>query len=371
LIAVGTAKIQGDFIAEQTFLDQNYSIMNRLIPLFLLVLSLAACAPGSVGLTRTLPASPEVTPPADPSPTATTSPTPLPTSTPTASPSPTPEPEFSFVVTSDMSHYSAQEYADYPNFFAALLAFIQQVGPGDFMVSTGDVLPAEGADWTIDHVLGEGYPWFPIPGNHDFGASERNFFKTYQYPFNGEGQPENVRWGPESCPRTTYSFDYRNAHFALLNVYCNAEAPWGIDGSISDTLYDWLAEDLAENHKEHIFVFGHEPAFPQADVETGQARHMTDSLNQYPEARDRFWALLQEHNAVAYIHGHTHNYSAVQIEGVWELDAGQAMGVRAAPSPGTFLIIEVKGEWVTLVTYRGEEGPGFSYRLFEEVQLRP
>lgn len=355
------------------FPSHNDDLMKRLPPLMLLVFILAACAPGAPNLAPPQTLSPELTFSQTPvlSQTATASPSPQPTNTPTASPSPTSEPEFSFVVTSDMSHYSAQEYADSPNFFAALLGVVREVGPGDFMVSTGDVIPAEGTHWTVDLVLGEDYPWFPLPGNHDFGAAEMNFFEAYDYPVNGVGQPEIVRWGPDSCPRTTYSFDTQNAHFALLNVYCDAEGSWGVDGSVSDTLYDWLAQDLAETDKTHIFVFGHEPAFPQPDDETGQARHMDDSLNQYPQSRDRFWALLQAHDAVAYIHGHTHTYSAVQVDGVWELDAGQAMGVRAAPSPGTFLYISIKGEAVTLQTYRGEEGPGFTYRLFEEVQLRP
>ena len=347
--------------------------MKRFLFLLLLVFALAACTPGGGAPARPLTASLEVTstPIPAPSRTATPSPTPQPTPTQTATPSSTPEPEFSFVVTSDMSHYSAQEFVDYPNFFAALLSYVDQIGPGDFMVSTGDVIPAEGTDWTVGQVLGEDYPWFPIPGNHDFGAAERNFFEAYAHPFNGEDLPGLVRWGPDSCPRTTYSFDTHNAHFALLNVYCDAEAPWGIDGSVSDSLYTWLAQDLAETNQEHIFVFGHEPAFPQPDDETGQARHVDDSLNQYPEARDRFWALLQEHKVIAYVHGHTHTYSAVQVDGIWQLDAGQAMGVRAAPSPGTFLIITVEGETITLQTFRGEEGPGFSFLLWEEVILRP
>ena len=299
--------------------------------------------------------------------------TPPPTATPTSTPTPTPTsvPSFSFVVTSDMSHYSAAEYIDYPNFFAGLLAYVQQYGPGDFMVSTGDVIPAEGTDWTIDRVMGEDYPWFPIPGNHDFGSAEINFLQNYDLRSQIDNGTMNLNEGPKPCPRTTYSFDYRNAHFVALNVYCDEDAPWGIDGKITDTLYEWLSDDLTETDKEHIFVFGHEPAFPQPDAQTGDIRHLNDSLDQYPDARDRFWQLLREHNVVAYLNGHTHGYSAVNIDGVWQLDAGQAMGVRAAPSPGTFMILDVRGDRVTLQTYRGEEGPGFSFLLFEEVVLKP
>lgn len=333
-----------------------------------LIFVLSACSPEIPETTPVVTQIPTETlsPSLTSSPSPTLTPSPEPTSTFTS----TPAPNFSFVVTSDMSHYSAPEYYDYPNFFAALLSSVAHYGPGDFMISSGDVIPAEGADWTIDQVLGTDYPWFPIPGNHDFGRAEINFFENYQYDINGDKEPNIINWGPESCPRTTYSFDYQNAHFVGLNVYCDDEVPWGIDGSITDTLYDWLTADLEQTKKQHIFVFGHEPAFPRPDSDTGQMRHLGDSLDQYPQARDRFWQLLKEHSVLAYLHGHTHGYHAEKIDGVWQLDAGQSMGVRAAPSPGTFLIISIDGGQVTLRTYRGEEGPGFSFLLRDEIILR-
>jgi len=331
---------------------------------FALVFLLSACAPTPLEI------SSEVS-----TPTATGEPTGMPLPSPSATPSPTatstPVPKFSFVVTSDMSYTGAPEYIDYPHFFAALLGYVKIFGPGEFMVSTGDVLPAADTRWSIDQVLGEDYVWFPLPGNHDFGAADFDFLQNYSYDPNGADEPNVVRWGPEPCPRTTYSFDYQNTHFVMLNVYCNEEAPWGIDGSISDTIYDWLSADLAGTKKENIFVFGHEPAFPQPDDQTGIMNHLHESLDQYPEARDRFWALLADHNVVAYIHGHTHNYSAVKINGVWEIDAGHAAGTRYLPSPGTFLIITVEGENIFMKTYRGEEAPGYGYLLREDLTLSP
>jgi hypothetical protein len=270
-----------------------------------------------------------------------------------------------------MSEVSGREYINYPNFFAGLLAYLKQIGPGDFMVSPGDVLPAGDTRWTIDQILGEDYLWFPMPGNHDFGTSDYNFLRDYDYDPNGLAEPNIVNWGPDSCPRTTYSFDYQNAHFVALNVYCNEESPWGIDGSITDTIFQWLQDDLEETDKEHIFVFGHEPAFPQADEKTGITNHYYESLDEYPQARDRFWQLLQDEDVDAYFCGHTHNYSAVQIDGVWQIESGQAMGTRAAPSPGTFLIVSVQGETVTIETYRGEDAPGFGYLLTDTFQIAP
>jgi hypothetical protein len=296
---------------------------------------------------------------------------PLPTRTQTQPPTSTPEPSFSFIVTSDMSYTGGKEYIEYPNFFAALLGYVKQFGPGAFMISPGDVLPADQTRWTIDQILGEDYLWFPVPGNHDFGQTDLEFLQNYDYDPNGSAEPNIVHWGPESCPKTTYSFDYQNAHFVALNVYCNEEAPWGIDGSITDILYDWLAFDLASTDKEHIFVFGHEPAFPQPDDQTGHLEHFYESLDQYPAERDRFWQLLGQYHVVAYINGHTHGYSSEKFGDVWQLDAGHAMGTRAAASPGTFLIISIQGGRVSLQAFRGEAGPGFGYLLWEEIILRP
>ncbi|MBG0771450.1 MAG: metallophosphoesterase [Anaerolineaceae bacterium] len=328
-----------------------------------LLLLLAACAPVAPTASPTLSPSPTLQPTASPSaaPTQTSTPTQAPTSI----------PSFSFSVTTDMSEVSGREYIDYPNFFAGLLGYLKQYGPGDFMISTGDVIPAADTRWTIDEILGEDFLWYPLPGNHDFGASDYAFLRDYDYDPNGAAEPNIVNQGPDSCPHTTYSFDYQNAHFVMLNVYCTEDSPWGIDGSITDTLYNWLKADLDATEQELIFVFGHEPAYPQPDEQTGLTSHLYESLDEYRQARDQFWQLLRDEGVIAYFCGHTHNYSAVQIDGVWQIEAGQAMGTRAAPSPGTFLIVTVQGDKVSVETYRGEEAPGFGYLLTETFQIAP
>jgi len=326
----------------------------------LLLILLAACAPTTTPTTKPTQTA-----------TPTASPTLAPTETSTPTSAPTPLPEFSFSVTTDMSEVSGREYIDYPNFFAGLLGYLKYFGPGDFMISTGDVIPAADTRWTIDQVLGEDFLWYPLPGNHDFGASDYAFLRDYDYDPNGAAEPNLVNPGPDSCPHTTYSFDYQNAHFVMLNVYCTEDSPWGIDGSITETLYDWLKADLVATDQELIFVFGHEPAFPQPDEQTGLTNHVYESLDEYRQARDNFWQLLQDEGVVAYFCGHTHNYSAIRMDGVWQIEAGQAMGTRAAPSPGTFLIVTVQGEKVTVETYRGEAAPGFGYLLTESFQIAP
>jgi len=79
---------------------------------------------------------------------------------------------------------------------------------------------------------------------------------------------------------------------------------------------------------------------------------MEDSLNANPANRDRFWKLLNKAGVLAYICGHTHNYSVVKIEGVWQIESGHARGKGDLGAPSTFLIIHVNGDSVEFNSYR-------------------
>ena len=154
----------------------------------------------------------------------------------------------------------------------------------------------------------------------------------------------------------------------ILNVYCNHIGPRSTDGDISDHLYDWLAADLEATDKAHVFVFGHEPAYPQPDAESGSIRHEDDSLNGYPQRRDRFWRLLDEYDVAFYGCGHTHGFSLTQLDGVWQLDAGHASGLGYSNSPSTFIIIAVYPDYIQYEVYR-DDGDGGGYQLFKRGNL--
>lgn len=125
---------------------------------------------------------------------------------------------------------------------------------------------------------------------------------------------------------------------------------------------NWLVADLSATDKTHTFVFGHEPAYPQPDADNGRLRHLGDSLNAHPVNRDRFWTLLMDKRVVAYVCGHTHNYSAANVGGVWQLDAGHARGVGDTDARSTFILIHVDGGVVTFETYR-DDANGGAYTL--------
>jgi hypothetical protein len=232
------------------------------------------------------------------------------------------------------------------------------------MICPGDLSPMDGVDWTIHQVFGEDFIWYPVVGNHELpygGGGETypgsNMDWLRDNNLNGNSLPYIVRSGPPNCVETTFSFDYKNAHFVILNVYFDGNSDCTGMGDICDALYRWLEEDLNATDKEHIFVIGHEPAYPQPDRDTGTSRHVGDSLDQFPEHRDGFWKLLQEKGVLAYINGHTHRHSVYLKDGVWQWDAGIAMGQADESAPSTFFMVEVDDEKVTLEVYRdGHDG---------------
>lgn len=62
-------------------------------------------------------------------------------------------------------------------------------------------------------------------------------------------------------------------------------------------------------------VCAHEPAYPEY-------RHIGDSLDQYPDHRNRFWSLLQTEGVAAFITGHTHYRKMTEHGGVYEITGG-------------------------------------------------
>jgi hypothetical protein len=251
-----------------------------------------------------------------------------------------------------------------PGQFPAVLAAIAESGgPGAFLVVPGDIDPAEKTAGAIARALGDDFPWYPVVGNHDAQSRRDLAWIRGRFP----SLPGVARRGPPPCPDTTYSFDRADAHFVVLNVYCDGGGDAGTDGDVSPELYAWLAADLADNRRPWVFVFGHEPAFPQPDATWGTSRHVGDSLDKYPARRDAFWALLSARRVTAFIHGHAHRYSRVLRDGVWHVDAGIAEG---AGRHDTFLRVTVDAERSTFASWRSlAEG---RFRKVDEWQvLRP
>lgn len=176
------------------------------------------------------------------------------------------------------------------------------------------------------------YVWTTV-GNHEIRRREdentfRNFFKDV------------FMNGPEDELGSTYSFDFNNVHFVVVNTN-----RWYY-GNISDTTddrrdwhyikhLDWLENDLSaarQRNVKHILVFGHEMPFP-----TGG--HLLDGLPNlglnfvlpldstrlwYLNQRDKFWSLLNKYEVAAYICGHEHSYSRQSVDGIYQIITGSS-----------------------------------------------
>ncbi|MEZ7892881.1 MAG: metallophosphoesterase [Candidatus Wallbacteria bacterium] len=137
-------------------------------------------------------------------------------------------------------------------------------------------------------------------GNHDIKNPEQQkycaeFFKnptTYEGKYKGH----------------VYSFDYSDCHFIAIATSLDGE-----EHLISDEQMKWLESDLEKNKTaDHIFVFGHDPAYPAGP-------HKNSSLDKYKDRRDKFWALLEKYKVDVYFCGHEHLYNSKKQGSVYQI----------------------------------------------------
>lgn len=167
--------------------------------------------------------------------------------------------------------------------------------------------------------------------------AESEFARHFANPQEDFPAPEvfNGVKGP-SYRGTTYSFDYGNAHFVMLNMdYSftgggpgrNNALAWKIlggnrEGYIMNNQMKWLEKDLAAARKrgiDHIFICGHDMAFP-----TGG--HAYDAMwwnglndpsipvGDVLAMKERFMKLVNRYRVTALLFGHEHNYSRMIID---------------------------------------------------------
>lgn len=271
---------------------------------------------------------------------------------------------YAFIVTADMRQYAGPDYES-SQYFQGACEAIRSVGKGAFMVSPGDIDPPRNVRYTIDKVLGRDYLWYPVVGNHEAETkADMAWLRDW-----GQGSiPNLVRRGPPNGEETTYSFNFQNAHFVVINQYYDGSSDVGTNGDVTDLLYQWLKADLEASTKPLTFIFGHEPIVSIPDADNGRHRHADDCLNAHPENNHRFHVLLVEHDVTAFFCGHTHGYSAALINGLWQIDAGHSRGLGDKGARSTFLRVRVAGDNVSVDVYR-DDASGGPYQLTRTVVL--
>jgi hypothetical protein len=231
---------------------------------------------------------------------------------------------FSFIISSDQREHATPAFRSHEYTLGGYEA-INKVGKGSFMIVLGDLDPPTATRELIANVLGKDYLWYPVIGNHDLEV-EANTEYLRAMNRGANGLPYVVRKGPAGCEETTYSFDWNDVHFVVLNVYYDGKADNKADGMVVPELLAWLENDLQQNTKKRVLVFGHEPIYPFLDMDNGSVRHLSDAMDKYPDVSLRFQRLLAKHHVTAYFSGHTHAASYANINGLWLINSGHIYG---------------------------------------------
>src|SRR6185295_16523433 len=251
---------------------------------------------------------------------------------------------YSFITAGDMRGFIGPGVPG-KRYFDGLCETLAKIGPGEFMVSPGDCDPPGPIRGVIDQYLGTNYLWYPVVGNHD-AARESNMAWLKKWARNGI--PHLARSGPPGSELTTYSFDFGNSHFVVINDYFDGKSETAGKDDLPDVILQWLEKDLVATKQQLIWVFGHKPIETQADMDSGRIRHAKESISTNAVQLARFLALLKVHHVRAYICGHTHGSSVVKVKGIWQADSGHGRGAGDKGAPSTFLKFRIEDQktWV-------------------------
>ena len=271
---------------------------------------------------------------------------------------------FSFAVAGDMRNFAGSPPPG-KRYFDGACEALKTVGGGAFMLSPGDCDPPGPVRATLDRYLGSNYLWYPVAGNHET-ESARNM--NWLRGWSKAGIPHLVRRGPPGAEDTTYSFDFGNSHFVMLNEYYDGRADTVRRDDLPEAGLNWLEADLAATHQPFIFVMGHKPIESLPDMDSGRMRHAKASVSTNATHFARFVELLKRYRVRAYLCGHTHDASVARVKGIWQVDSGHARGGGDTGAPSTFMKVRISGHAAWVDVYRADV-KGEHYRLRKTVEL--
>jgi hypothetical protein len=239
---------------------------------------------------------------------------------------------------------------------AGLLFLGSSAAQGVFRFTAwSDTCPAESADnqarfqWTLSQmnlilesesplpvfhvVAGDFYDWATT--NTDIGALTPSF-SSWSFAPGNHDLPE--------LGTSNSSWDYSNARFLFLNEFrCPADlCDFSVGPRVCPHTYDWLAAELT-GAPPAVFVVGHYPF---------------DGLAGDSAERARFWKLLNDHQVVAFLCGHTHVYD------VYSDSTGPTRQINTGSAGQStsldFLVFDVGDQTVDVSVYRGQESQTFT-----------
>lgn len=198
------------------------------------------------------------------------------------------ESKFNFLVFGD-----SQGYQGCLNEIASM---IPEQSPA-FAFHCGDLTPfgtEQQYEETYQALQNISIPVFTTPGNHDVRLDGK---KIYSKMFGN----------------STYSFDYSNCHFAVIN---------SSNYSVPSRELTWLEEDLSSSKKPLKFVFTHVPPF---DPRPNATHSMTNQTS-----ANRLMDIIDKNNISIVFTGHIHTYNSTIRNGTHYIISGGAGAQLAA-----------------------------------------
>jgi 3',5'-cyclic AMP phosphodiesterase CpdA len=175
----------------------------------------------------------------------------------------------------------------------------------DFVVNTGDMIvtPGNKREWAKFWEMSKPIkvPYFLTVGNHDAYSEMPQSEKIYKQEVDLPGN------------ELYYSFLAGNSLVIVLDSSLDDQ-----EKKITGEQFKWLETVLENSTQKHKFVFLHHPLF----TDLGKGHHAHDSMDKYPESRDRLEALWEKYKVDAVFSGHEHYYEKRTINGVLHIITG-------------------------------------------------
>jgi len=175
----------------------------------------------------------------------------------------------------------------------------------DFVVNTGDMIVAPGnkQEWAKFWEMSKPIvvPYFLTVGNHDAHPKVPLSEKTYKQEVDLPGN------------ELYYSFVAGNSLFIVLDSCMDDQ-----EKRIIGEQFKWLEAVLVNSTQKHKFVFLHHPLY----TDLGKGHHAHDSIDKYPDSRDRLEALFVKCRVDAVFAGHEHYYEKRTVDNVLYIITG-------------------------------------------------
>ena len=211
---------------------------------------------------------------------------------------------------------SAQGCTDAAAVRSGYLAFAGSQ-PADLWLLLGDNAYNTGTDaeftagfFNVYPTVMRSTPVWPVPGNHEFGASDSPtqsgpYYDSFTLPKAGEAG------GVPSGTEAYYSFDWGNVHFVALDSQdTDRSAPTNPGANVcpagqGGAMYQWLCADLAATEQDFIIAFWHHPPYTKGSHDSDNP---IDSTGRMQEMRERFLPVMYAYGVDLVLSGHSHSY---------------------------------------------------------------